>query len=49
MLTLDTSGAVEGVQAFQQQAFDVMHRGVSDAFLAISNGSNNGPRFVTQI
>lgn len=28
----DTSGVVEGVQAFQQQAFDVLHRGVSDAF-----------------
>jgi len=29
---VDASGAVEGVQAFQQQAFDVLHRGVSDAF-----------------
>lgn len=28
----DASGVVEGVQAFQQQAFDVLHRGVSDAF-----------------
>ena len=28
----DASGALEGVHAFQQQAFDVLHRGVSDAF-----------------
>ncbi len=28
----DASGVVEGVQAYQQQAFNVLHRGVSDAF-----------------
>jgi len=28
----DGSGAMEGFSAFQQQAFDALHRGVSDAF-----------------
>lgn len=28
----DASGSLEGVHTFQQQAFDVLHRGVSDAF-----------------
>jgi hypothetical protein len=39
---MDASGVVEGVDSFQQQAFDVLHRGVSDAF----DLSREDPRLV---
>ncbi|MBM3822727.1 MAG: DUF1501 domain-containing protein [Verrucomicrobia bacterium] len=38
----DARGAVEGFSAYQQQAFDALHRGVSDAF----DWSREDPRLV---